>query len=108
MLAKRKDNAIEFRHRGWWKDEVINLFKENKVGFCSVSGLEMPQEEIATEPSYHRFHGEHYKGKYDDKMIRDTAKNIKENKARKIYAYFNNDEKGYSAQNALELKKKLR
>lgn len=104
-LNKNKDNVIEFRHKSWWNKEVYHLLKKNKITFCIVSGLGMPEEIISTNDiAYFRFHGRNYSTLYPKNAIKKYANIMKNLRCKKIYAYFNNDANAYSIKNARELK----
>lgn len=107
-LDSRKDNAVEFRHKDWWSKAVFDLFKENKISFCIVAGLGMPDDIIYTyKTSYFRFHGDNYSSDYSGAAIKKYAEKISDFKGIKVYVYFNNDINAYAPRNALQLKRKL-
>ncbi|MDZ7821369.1 MAG: DUF72 domain-containing protein [Candidatus Marinimicrobia bacterium] len=95
---------IEFRDPAWWNRGVYALLEEEHVGFCTVSGLEMPQEIVRTSDlAYFRFHGEHYSTRYPEAEMREYARRMREMTGGKVFAYFNNDHNAYAVQNAKEL-----
>ncbi len=55
-----------------------------------------------------RLHGPEgaYQGRYDDATLADWAEAFSSwaSQGKEVYCYFDNDEKGYAAQNALKLK----
>lgn len=105
----RKDNAVEFRDPSWWSDEIYEICNSYKVIFCSVFGLEMPDQIIKTsEKAYVRFHGLDYSTKYSEQEISVFAERIKALEAKKTFVYFNNDANAYAVFNALQLKEELR
>ncbi len=107
-LDGRKDNAVEFRDKSWWDERVYDLLKRRSVSFCSVSGLEMPGETVLTgDTAYFRFHGVRYSTKYSDRELEEYAGRMKGLKCSRVYAYFNNDARGYAVENALKLKELL-
>ncbi|MBN2544279.1 MAG: DUF72 domain-containing protein [Spirochaetes bacterium] len=110
LLNKNYDNVIEFRHALWWCDEVKKILMDNQISFCSVNGLNMPDELVSTSDSiYVRFHGKYYDSLYSDKELigfkekiiktLELKKNIK-----RVYIYFNNDAGGNAVKNALFMK----
>lgn len=110
-LDKTKRNIIEFRHESWWDEEVYKLMKRHGAGFCVVSGLDMPSKIIVTsKTAYLRFHGPEsaYSSKYSDNELKLWARKIRNIKAKEIYAYFNNDTRGYAVKNAKKLKEFLK
>ncbi|MFP4548899.1 MAG: DUF72 domain-containing protein [Fidelibacterota bacterium] len=105
-------NVMEFRHPDWWNEEVYELLKDHQIGFCVVSGLDMPQEvRVTADVAYFRFHGpgEGYASKYSESDIqqwRDKIKSVLEDVDR-VYCYFNNDMEGYAVENARYLQQLL-
>ena len=109
-LDKRKNNIIEFRHGSWFTDDVLSLLQKYKVGYCIVSSPELPEIITATSSIlYMRFHGmnEWYSDRYGKEKLEYYASKIQETDAKKVYCYFNNDEKGYAVQDAQTLKELL-
>ncbi|MDD5146072.1 MAG: DUF72 domain-containing protein, partial [Candidatus Pacebacteria bacterium] len=108
ILDKEKRNAVEFRHLSWWNQKVYELFQKEEIGFCSVSGLNMPEDAITTSKfAYIRFHGpdEAYSSKYSEEELKEWAKKINSLKTKEIFCYFNNDQNAYAVENAKELRK---
>jgi len=104
-LDGRKDNVVEFRSSQWWREDVYELLKKNKVGFCVVNGLNMPEDTpVTAKLAYFRFHGDNYGGSYSSEELRKYAEIIKKMECEKIYVYFNNDIRGHAVSNAQELK----
>lgn len=111
LLDRRYDHAIEFRHGSWWSEECYELLR-NRAAFCSVDGLDMPGDLVATnEILYLRLHGGRYDSLYADDELRRYADRIQSITAdrgiKRIYIYFNNDLNGYAIGNAMTLKKLL-
>ena len=107
------DNVFEFRHFSWWNEEIENLLLKNKVTFCSVNGLNMPDEIMVTSDSiYIRFHGKHYESLYSEKDLLSAKEKIiyilqQSKEVKNIYIYFNNDSDGHAVINARFMKKLL-
>jgi len=108
-------NAIEFRHKSWWNEDVKKLLKAHNVAFCTVSGLEMPSDVMITADfGYFRFHGpqEPYASEYTEEQIDQWAKSIKteieKHQLKEVYCYFNNDLHGYALNNAKQLLTKIK
>lgn len=95
QLDPRFDNVLEFRHPGWWCDEVYKKLREHRVTFCGMSYPELPDEPIITGPIvYYRFHGvpELYRSAYSDTSLQHFAHMLEsEITAKEIWCYFNND-----------------
>lgn len=99
-------NIIEFRHRGWWNSHVIQAFKEAHIGFCTVSGFDLPQDVlIINKRAYVRFHGTpSYSSLYSNQDLSQWARRIKAHSLDELWVYFNNDHQAYAVQNALQFK----
>lgn len=107
-LAPGRDNAVEFRHESWWDEEAYELLRRYGVAFCTVSGLGMPAQVVATaEVAYFRFHGERYATRYPLKEIKSYAASAAKLSSRRVYAYYNNDAEAYAVINAKELREAL-
>jgi len=107
-LDVTKDNAVEFRHKSWWDEEVYDLLRNHNVTFCTVSGLDMPEDIVATaDAAYFRFHGERYATRYRQAALDEYAAAINKLECKKVYAYFNNDAQAYAVVNAKELRESL-
>ena len=93
-MDKSYDNVIEFRHAGWWTNEVYELLAENNISFCGISYPKLPNDLIAnTEITYYRFHGipKLYWSSYDNAFLKKTADTANhETKVSDCYLYFNN------------------
>ena len=111
QLDPRHRNAVEFRHRSWWNDEVFKTFRDAGLIFCSVSAPDLPDDVIRTaEAIYVRFHGakQWYRHDYSDAELETWAKKIHASHAKEIWAYFNNDFQGCAFRNAQTLRQLLR
>jgi len=109
---------VEFRHDSWIEDETFEFLKERGVGYCSVDepelrGLVPPLAVATTDTAYVRFHGRNTKNwwerggdRYDYDYSRgelsewgEKLLNL-EQKASKVYVFFNNCHVGHAATNA--------
>ncbi len=101
--------TFEFRNKTWWNDDTLSLLRQNNSAFCiyELDGTNTSKE-ITADFIYIRLHGPDgkYQGNYSTKALSSWAGFIKEwnKKGKDIYCYFDNDQKGYAAKNALELK----
>jgi uncharacterized protein YecE (DUF72 family) len=109
---------VEFRHDSWIENETFEFLKEKGVGYCSVDepelqGLVPPLAVATTDTAYVRFHGRNTKnwwGRGGDRYDYDYGKEelsewaeklLKlEEKASKVYVFFNNCHAGHAATNA--------
>lgn len=101
--------TFEFREPSWLVQPVFDLLRKHNAAFCiyELGGFHSPIE-ITADWAYIRLHGPggRYQGSYSDAALRGWAKRIADWQAlRKIYVYFDNDQAGYAAQNALALRK---
>lgn len=109
-LPKGYRYAFEFREQTWYNDEVYTILKSANCAFCiyELDGHLSPIEVTATFV-YIRLHGPQgkYQGSYSTQSLRSWARKIDswQKKGLDVYLYFDNDEAGYAAFNALELKK---
>lgn len=102
--------TFEFREPSWLTDRVYELLRKQNAAFCiyELAGFHSPIE-ITADWAYIRLHGPggKYQGSYSDKVLQQWAERIADwsRKLRNIYIYFDNDQAGYAAFNALALKK---
>lgn len=105
--------VFEFRHPSWHVEEIRGILSEAGAGFCihDMKTLEVPA--WVTAPfAYLRFHGpgrKKYHGRYPSEHLRRWADRIAGFRSRglEVYAYFNNDVRGYAVTNARELRELL-
>lgn len=101
--------VFEFRDESWYVDEVYRLLEEAGAAFCIHDHHDAPSpEEVTADFVYLRFHGPRgdYGGKYREEDLRGWAEKIAawHEADRDVYAYFNNDMRGYAVENARELR----
>lgn len=110
ILPREHRYAFEFRELSWITPEVMRVLKRFNAAFCiyELAGYHSPFT-VTANFVYVRLHGPaagKYQGSYSDEALRSWARRIsawaRELKA--IYLYFDNDQAGYAAQNALTLK----
>jgi len=108
-LATELRWAFEFRDPSWLCEEVYALLARHGAALCIHDMIPDHPQRITTDWVYLRFHGDHYRGSYSAGELRTQAGEIGAHLAagRDVYAYFNNDEAGYAAANALTLKRYL-
>ncbi len=119
--------AVELRHRSWSDDETTAaLLRENKMAWVQIDepkfSTSVAQEVLATaDIAYFRFHGrnardwwggnseQRYRYHYSPEEIEELAGRVKAaaEKARMLFAYFNNHWQAYAPRNANDLKKAL-
>ena len=108
-LPKHHRYAFEFRNPTWNVEEIYRLLARHRAGYCifDLAGFQSPLE-VTTDLVYVRLHGPggKYQGSYSDQVLSEWAHRIREwrGEHRSVYVYFDNDQAGYAAHNALKLK----
>lgn len=108
LLPEGVRAAFEFRHPGWWDEEVFARLRDHRAALCLYDmGGEGPPL-VATAPfAYVRFHGpaERHRGRYPKRQLARWADRLRALRGvRTVYCYFNNDLAGHAVRNALELR----
>jgi uncharacterized protein YecE (DUF72 family) len=109
---------VEFRHKSWDREEVLETLKNNKIAICSVdepdlAGLYPSKAEATTGIGYIRFHGKNtdnwwggrgdrYDYLYSKDELLSWKRKIDKLKSRtdKLYLFFNNCHLGQAVRNA--------
>jgi uncharacterized protein YecE (DUF72 family) len=109
QLPKVYRYVFEFRNSDWYQKDIYKLLQKHNCAFCiyELNGHLSPIE-ITANFVYLRLHGPggKYQGSYSDEALRKWASQCKEwLKTKDVFVYFDNDEKGYAAFNAITLKK---
>ena len=100
--------TFEFRDSSWWREEVYNILKNYGAAFCifEMADMHSPRQ-VTADFVYVRLHGpgDAYQGKYDKRTLAGWAGAFSSwvRQGKEIFCYFDNDEKGYAAENALSL-----
>lgn len=101
--------TFEFRNDTWYVPEVYELLKKYNCAFCiyELAGHMSPME-ITADFVYIRLHGpgDKYQGSYDESALQYWADRCKDwsAKGRDVFVYFDNDQEGYAAFNAIRLR----
>lgn len=87
-------NAIEFRHKSWWNEDVLKIFAEREIVFVGVSiPKDISSEVMVTNSNfaYYRLHGAPviFKSEYSETYLENLAKEI-QSANREVYVFFNN------------------
>lgn len=108
-LPRRRKYAFEFRDPSWFDPAVYALLEKYRCAFCiyEIAGQLSPRQ-LTADYAYVRLHGpspNKYQGDYPEETLRDWADWVERqaSKGRSVYFYFDNDQNGYAAQNALAL-----
>lgn len=109
-LPRRRRYAFEFRDPSWNDPQVLSILRRHRAAYCifHLAGFESPLE-ITADFTYIRLHGPggKYQGSYSDAELYAWARRIRKWNLRASYIYFDNDQSGYAAKNALRLKQFL-
>jgi uncharacterized protein YecE (DUF72 family) len=96
--------VMEFRDPSWFTERVYQLLADHGVALCIYHrGKETTPEILTSNVVYIRFHGlTMYQGNYPAKFLKTWAHKIERwhNQKKAVYAYFNNDAKGFAPKNA--------
>lgn len=102
--------TFEFRDLSWIQPEISKLLARFGAAFCiyELAGYHSPLT-VTSEFAYVRLHGPglgKYQESYSTDRLRRWSKQIEAwaKELAAIYIYFDNDQAGYAARNALELK----
>lgn len=101
--------VFEFRDETWFTAECFTLLRQVGAALCfsEIAGRRAPEEPTA-EFVYYRLHGpgEAYAGSYDEASLAALAGGCRALAAQglDVYCYFDNDQAGFAAQNALRLR----
>ena len=104
--------VFEFRDPSWFGRDTCDMLAEHHAAFCiyDLAGRQSPIE-VTTDFVYIRLHGPGgpYRGKYDERALRAWARRCRAwiKAGKDVYCYFDNDERGYAVQNALQLQHML-
>jgi len=109
FLPREHRYAFEFRNASWSVPGTYDLLARHNIAYCvfHLAGTHSPIE-VTADFAYVRLHGPggKYQGSYSDEVLVGWAERIRKwrQELKRIYVYFDNDEAGYAAQNALKLK----
>jgi uncharacterized protein YecE (DUF72 family) len=111
-LPKDRLQAIEFRERSWYGEEVYRALHRAGVALCLHDMAEARTPLVSPGPFvYLRFHGAgtRYGGRYPAATLTRWARWIAERleERRDVYAYFNNDAQGHAPRDAVRLRRRL-
>lgn len=100
--------TFEFREHTWYNDDVYMILTENNCAFC-IYELErhISPIQVTADFVYIRLHGpgNKYQGSYSDQVLSEWAERCRQwqREGKDIYIYFDNDQEGYAAFNAIRL-----
>ncbi len=98
--------AFEFRDRSWLCEEVYALLREHDAALCIHDLIDDHPEVVTAGWVYLRFHGASNGGSYSRPHLAAQAAKIGDHlrAGRDVYAFFNNDVRGYAVANAQDLR----
>lgn len=100
--------TFEFRHPSWYCTQVLELLQEHHAAFCiyELAGHMSPIE-VTADFVYVRLHGPEgkYAGSYSESALEWWASQCLnwQLQGLAVYVYFDNDQLGYAAFNAMRL-----
>lgn len=109
LLPHELRYAFEFRDASWHSHEICTILRQHNAAFCiyELAGFQSPLE-ITADFTYLRLHGPggKYQGSYSRSALGSWAERIAEwsSRLKSAFIYFDNDQAGYAANNARELK----
>jgi len=105
--------TFEFRELSWITAEVCRILRQFNAAFCiyELAGYHSPLS-ITADFAYVRLHGPatgKYQGSYSEHQLSRWARQIDgwSKQLTAIYVYFDNDQSGYAATNALRLREMI-
>jgi uncharacterized protein YecE (DUF72 family) len=107
-LPKKFRYTFEFRNPTWYHQDIYDLLKKYNCAFC-IYELDHHQSPIITTADfiYIRLHGPEgkYNGSYSNQQLKEWAKRCRNwsKSGKEVFIYFDNDQKGYAANNAQSL-----
>ncbi len=109
-LPRKWRYAFEFRDQSWYSDDAYDVLKLHHAAFCvyELAGHQSPKV-LTAKFAYLRLHGPEqgkYSGRYSREQLRKWLGWCREwlnQGAEHIFVYFDNDQAGYAALNAMEL-----
>jgi uncharacterized protein YecE (DUF72 family) len=109
ILPEGQRYAFKFRDSSWFNEKNYELLRSHGSSFCvyDLNGMTSPKE-ITADFAYVRLHGPDgpYRGRYGAERLTGWAGTFSAwlKEGLDVYCYFDNDEVGYAAQDALELR----
>jgi uncharacterized protein YecE (DUF72 family) len=109
ILPEKFRYAFEFRDTSWFEEETLRILEQHGTAFCiyEFTGTLSPKH-VTADFIYIRLHGpkeKAYKGQYETHVLSGWAGAFAAwtRQKKEIFCYFDNDEGGYAAQDALRL-----
>ena len=113
ILPREHRYTFEFREMSWMTAEVNRVLQRFNAAFCiyELAGYHSPFE-VTADFAYVRLHGPatgKYQGSYNDEKLGEWTRRIERwaRELKAVYVYFDNDQAGYAAHNALRLREMM-
>lgn len=112
ILPRGHTYTFEMRDPSWHNEEIYDLLRAHNAAFCiyELAGFRSPLV-ITADFVYVRLHGPggKYQGDYQSRTLAHWAQRARAWSAtgKRVYVYFDNDQEGYAAKNALSLQRRL-
>jgi len=111
-LPGERRYAFEFRDPSWFDKRVYNLLERKGAAFCIYDfDRRQSPKEITSDFVYIRLHGPDgaYKGQYSTQCLDGWAGALSAwiGEVDEVFCYFDNDQEGFAAQDAMKLQKML-
>jgi uncharacterized protein YecE (DUF72 family) len=108
-LPEGPQYTFEFRDPSWFDPKVYELLERHGAAFCIYElGEQASPREVTADFVYIRLHGPEagYSGDYGDEALQRWAERLRQwrGEGRSAYLFFDNDEAGYAARDALRLR----
>ncbi len=113
-LPDPAQTAFEFRDRSWIVDGVRTMLARFGAAFCiyHLAGFRSPGWVTSDSLVYVRLHGpgDAYEGNYDRRSLAEWRDRIERwaDEGRAVFVFFDNDQSGHAAENALQLTEMVR
>ncbi|MFA9460513.1 DUF72 domain-containing protein [Thiohalorhabdus methylotrophus] len=111
-LPRGPEYTFELRDPSWFDARVYELLQEHGAAFCIYElGETASPLQVTADFVYVRLHGpeEEYAGSYGDEALQAWGQRLREwqDQGKAAYVFFDNDEAGHAARNALRLREML-
>ena len=108
MLPRSHLYVFEFRHKSWYDAEIFDLLHRANISLCLSDHHDAPAPwEVTARHIYVRGHGPdgRYRGNYPPRTLRAWARHIRKwrRQRRKVFVYFDNDQKSAAPEDAKAL-----
>lgn len=109
LLHRGRRYAFEFRHPGWYDDDILDLLRDHDIALCISDHHDAPAPWLATASHvYVRGHGPggRYRGHYRPNVLSIWKRRIMTfAQSRDVHVYFDNDQKSAAPKDAAQLSK---